>query len=101
VEECFPAGKNEAGLDHYQVRLCKAWYRYVTLAMLALAWLGVTRGNIAAAFRRVAEFGADWIYLPSTRPRPLTSVYVLRGAIRAAALRYASDKVAFDTPCQT
>jgi SRSO17 transposase len=28
-------GKNEAGLDHYQVRLYRAWYRYVTLAMLA------------------------------------------------------------------
>jgi hypothetical protein len=37
VEECFQAGKNEAGLDHYQVRLCQASYRYVTLAMLALA----------------------------------------------------------------
>jgi SRSO17 transposase len=30
VEECFQAAKNEAGLDHYQVRLYKAWYRYVT-----------------------------------------------------------------------
>ncbi len=37
VEECFQAGKNEAGLDHYQVRLYPAWYRYVTLATLALA----------------------------------------------------------------
>jgi SRSO17 transposase len=47
VEECFQAGKNEAGLDHYQVRLYKAWYRYVTLAMLALAWLAVTRAALA------------------------------------------------------
>jgi SRSO17 transposase len=47
VEECFQAGKNEAGLDHYQVRLFKAWYRYVTLAMLALAWLAVTRAELA------------------------------------------------------
>ena len=47
VEECFQAGKNEAGLDHYQVRLYKAWYRYVTLAMLALAWLAVTRATLA------------------------------------------------------
>jgi hypothetical protein len=44
----FQAGKNEAGLDHYQVRLYKAWYRYVTLAMLALAWLAVTRAALAA-----------------------------------------------------
>jgi SRSO17 transposase len=48
VEECFQAGKNETGLDHYQVRLYKAWYRYVTLAMLALAWLAVTRASLAA-----------------------------------------------------
>jgi SRSO17 transposase len=47
VEECFQAGKNEAGLDHYQVRLHAAWYRYVTLAMLALAWLAVTRAALA------------------------------------------------------
>jgi hypothetical protein len=47
VEECFQAGKNAAGLDHYQVRLYKAWYRYVTLAMLAAAWLAVTRAELA------------------------------------------------------
>ncbi len=47
VEECFQAAKNEAGLDHYQNRLYQAWYRYVTLAMLALAWLAVTRAALA------------------------------------------------------
>ncbi len=46
VEECFQAGKNEAGLDHYQVRRYDAWYRYVTLAMLTLAWLAVTRASL-------------------------------------------------------
>jgi hypothetical protein len=33
--------------DLYQVRLYTAWYRYVTLAMLALAWLAVTRASLA------------------------------------------------------
>ncbi len=47
AEECFQAAKNEAGLDHYQVRLCPAWYRYITLAMLALAFLAVTRARLA------------------------------------------------------
>jgi SRSO17 transposase len=42
IEECFQAGKNEVGLDHYQVRLWHAWYRHITLAMLAHAWLAVT-----------------------------------------------------------
>ena len=42
VEECFQASKNETALDHYQVRKHAAWYRHVTLAMCALAWLAVT-----------------------------------------------------------
>ena len=42
VEECFQAGKNEAALDHYQARKHAAWYRHVTLAMCAHAWLAVT-----------------------------------------------------------
>jgi SRSO17 transposase len=39
VEECFQATKNEVGLDHYQVRKHIAWYRHVTLAMVAHAHL--------------------------------------------------------------
>ncbi len=43
IEECFEAAKQEAGLDQYQFRLYPAWYRHVTLAMLALAFLAVLR----------------------------------------------------------
>jgi SRSO17 transposase len=42
VEECFAAAKNETALDHYQVRKHAAWYRHITLAMCAHAWLAVT-----------------------------------------------------------
>jgi SRSO17 transposase len=42
VEECFRAAKNETALDHYQVRKHTAWYRHITLAMCACAWLAVT-----------------------------------------------------------
>jgi SRSO17 transposase len=42
VEDCFAEAKNEAGLDHYQVRRYRAWYRHVTLSMLAHAFLAVT-----------------------------------------------------------
>jgi SRSO17 transposase len=42
IEECFQSAKNEVGLDHYQVRLYHAWYRHITLAMLAHAWLAIT-----------------------------------------------------------
>ena len=39
VEESFQAAKGQVGLDQYQVRGWKPWYRFVTLAMLALAFL--------------------------------------------------------------
>jgi SRSO17 transposase len=42
VEDCFAEAKNETGLDHYQVRKYGAWYRHVTLSMLAHAFLAVT-----------------------------------------------------------
>jgi SRSO17 transposase len=41
VEDCFAEAKGEAGLDHYQVRKYRAWYRHATLAMLAHAFLAV------------------------------------------------------------
>jgi SRSO17 transposase len=42
VEETFQFAKNETGLDHYQVRRYDAWYRHITLSMLASAFLAVT-----------------------------------------------------------
>jgi SRSO17 transposase len=42
VEETFQFGKNETGMDHYQVRRYDAWYRHITLSMLAAAFLTVT-----------------------------------------------------------
>lgn len=42
VEETFQFAKNETGLDHYQVRRYDAWYRHITLSMLAAAFLTVT-----------------------------------------------------------
>jgi SRSO17 transposase len=45
IEECFQTAKNEAGLDHYQVRGYRAWYAHITLAMLAAAYLAATRAT--------------------------------------------------------
>ena len=45
VEECFQTGKNEAGLDHYQVRDYTAWYRHMTLSMIALAFLTIIKNT--------------------------------------------------------
>lgn len=43
IEESFEIAKGEFGLDHYEVRLWKGWYRHITLVMLAQAYLTVTR----------------------------------------------------------
>jgi hypothetical protein len=45
IEECFQTAKNDAGLDHYQVRGYRAWYAHTTLAMLA-AYLAATRAQL-------------------------------------------------------
>ena len=43
VEACFAEAKGEVGLDHYEVRRWDAWHRYVTLCLLAHAFLAVAR----------------------------------------------------------
>jgi SRSO17 transposase len=47
IEECFEVAKSEVGLDEYEVRHWTAWYRHITLTMLALAFLVVTRSQAA------------------------------------------------------
>ena len=42
IEECFGSGKNEVGLDQYQVRKYDAWQRHITFAMLAHTFLAIT-----------------------------------------------------------
>jgi SRSO17 transposase len=43
IEEGFEQAKGEVGVDQYEVRRYDAWYRYITLALLAHAILEVTR----------------------------------------------------------
>jgi SRSO17 transposase len=45
VEEGFEQAKGEVGLDHYEVRKWPGWYRHITLALLAHAFLAVTRAR--------------------------------------------------------
>ena len=45
IEESFEQAKGAVGLDHYEVRGLGAWYRYVTLALLAHAVLVVLRAQ--------------------------------------------------------
>jgi len=37
IEECFQTAKNQAGLDHYQVRGYRAWYAHISRARRAAA----------------------------------------------------------------
>ena len=43
IEECFEEAKGQVGLDQYEVRRWNGWYRHITLAMLAHAYLMVIR----------------------------------------------------------
>jgi len=62
IEECFGAGKNETGLDNYQVRTWDAWHRHIGLAVLAHTFLAVTARHAKKSGRAPA---AD----PTRKPR--------------------------------
>jgi len=47
IEEGFEEAKGEVGLDQYEVRRWVGWYRHITLALLAHAFLAVTRIHAA------------------------------------------------------
>jgi SRSO17 transposase len=60
VEEAFELAKQQVGLDEYEVRHWQGWYRHITLAMFALAFLTVVK-------TQAQKKG------PSTRKKPSSS----------------------------
>jgi SRSO17 transposase len=58
VEEGFEQAKGEVGLDHYEVRRWPGWYRHVTLALLAHAFLAVIRAQAASPERAKGDTAA-------------------------------------------
>ena len=52
IEERFQTGKGLVGLDQHQVRRWPGWYRHITLALLAYAFLTVTRAQATTASAR-------------------------------------------------
>lgn len=64
IEESLETAKGEVGLDHYEVRRWTGWYRHITLALLAHAYLTVTRTRAVA--------GAQGKGGPCAQPRVLT-----------------------------
>ena len=73
IEQCFEEGKDDVGMDHYEVRHGPSWYRHITLCRMALVWLISARASLdqamLAAFRGVAAPG------PEAMP-PRTSVHL-------------------------
>jgi SRSO17 transposase len=63
VEESIQTGKGEVGLDHYEVRSWTGWYRHISLAMWAQAFLAVLR----------AEMGAEMAPKKGPKKQPTTN----------------------------
>jgi SRSO17 transposase len=55
IEEGYEQAKGEVGLDQYEVRTWRAWYRYMTLALLAYAALVVMQGQARALEKKGEE----------------------------------------------
>jgi SRSO17 transposase len=49
IDDLFKLAKGQVGLDHYEVRSWRGWYRHVTLALLALAVLTISARQRGAA----------------------------------------------------
>jgi SRSO17 transposase len=58
IEDGFQQAKNEVGLDHYEVRRWPGWYRHITLALLAHAFLVVTRTKATTSNRAKGDAAA-------------------------------------------
>jgi SRSO17 transposase len=101
IEENFQAGKGLTGLDEHQVRSWTSWHRWVTLAMLASAFLAIaaaierTRnpgpaGQIPLTRNEIANLLATLIINPAhdSRHRLRWSAWRRRHQYRAQACHY-------------
>ena len=53
IEEGYEQAKGQVGLDQYEVRTWRAWYRYITLALVAYAALVVMRAQARLQEKKV------------------------------------------------
>ncbi len=44
IESCFEQAKQEVGLDEYEVRSWRGWYRHITMSMVGLLLLNIFKG---------------------------------------------------------
>ena len=68
IEECFEEAKGQVGLDQYEVRRWDGWYRHITLAMLAQAYLTVIRHQATEQGEKKGHYGPDEELIPLTVP---------------------------------
>jgi SRSO17 transposase len=55
IEEGYEQAKGEVGLDQYEVRAWRAWYRYVTLSLVAYAALVVLQRQASEQEKKAQE----------------------------------------------
>jgi SRSO17 transposase len=72
IEQSIELAKGEVGLDHYEVRRWDGWYRHMTLALFALAYLAVLRARLQAQAPPTAT-------PPSAHQRPTSRAQVAKG----------------------
>ena len=87
IEEGFAQAKGELGLDQYEVRRWEAWHRFVTLCLLAHAYLAVLRLHARAPGAATAGAADEPDLLPLTVPEVRRLVLALAGAAEQLAFR--------------
>jgi SRSO17 transposase len=73
IEECFEVAKQEVGLADYEIRSWHGWYRHITLAMLALAFLAAMRVKLNAVTSRKRGTRGPDLWSISARARSAIS----------------------------
>jgi hypothetical protein len=92
VEEAIQTAKGDAGLDQYEVRHYDAWYRHVTLSLLAAAFLAVQRaatqgeGGRGGDHAGCADLAERAGAAPSARPAGLATADRSRQSVGVVAV---------------
>jgi SRSO17 transposase len=73
IEACFEVAKQEVGLADYEIRSWHGWYRHITLAMLALAFLASMRVKLNPAAPRKRGQRSPDLWSTSARARSAIS----------------------------
>jgi SRSO17 transposase len=94
IEECFESAKGEVGLDQYEVRKWDAWYRFITLALLAHAYLTVLRSRAL-----LTDEKGGWGSVAWSGERPGSGTAAVDGA--GSAPPAPGDRVEVSTPAGT